>query len=151
MNVNDLIANYIVELGIKEASEFNRTIFLNELEKTFDEPTFKYIKANVQDICNSIKKDERVGDLNFDDKGFDMVFYWDCCLDNIGKDILYIAQENHIEIEYEEVIDIATDIFSNYDYSDYNDYIKREIDKIKDNDEKLKQERKAKKEKEQER
>ena len=64
-------ANKIVEDGIKESSEFNTIIDLNNYRNVF-----KY----KNEILDRIYRDERVADVNMDEEGnFDMVFYTDFC------------------------------------------------------------------------
>ena len=64
-------ANKIVEDGIKESSEFNTTIDINN---------YGNISNYKNEILQRIYRDERVADVNLDNEGnFDMVFYTDFC------------------------------------------------------------------------
>lgn len=64
-------ANKIVEDGIKQCSEFNYTIDINNYDNA---------KRYRNEILQRIYRDERVADVNLDKEGnFDMVFYIDYC------------------------------------------------------------------------
>lgn len=64
-------ANKIVEDGIKEATEFNTTININN---------YGNIYQYKNEILQRMYRDERVADVNLDNEGnFDMVFYTDFC------------------------------------------------------------------------
>ena len=128
MSYNDLIADYIIKQGIELTSEFNYTISLDDLEKDFDKELFTYVKNNMDDIFNSISSDERVAEVILTDNSFDMVFYWNYCLDENEKQVLEIANSENIELEYGEVVELGMKLW-NYDKDERDKYV---LDQIKE-------------------
>jgi len=136
-NINDLIADYIVEVGIEETMSFNRTIYLSELENDLSEELIDYIKNNSSEIAESIRKNEKVAELDFEDRecGFDMVFYWYYCLNNCGKDIQDRLNERDIDVEFEDVVELGNELYD-YDIKNRSLFIDQCIDKYLKKDEK---------------
>ena len=126
-NINDLIADWIIEKGINVTSQFDYLIDVEDLEDDFSDDLLKYIDSYRDNIFASIKKDKRVADVYMkeDPIGFDMVFYWEYCLDEKGQEVLKRSESLNVELEYEDIVDIANDLWI---YDDDNENRKKYID-----------------------
>ena len=82
----------------------------------------KYIKENLNDIKDDIERNECVADLvvekNNDDIDFNMVFYWGYLLTQTEKMVYDNAKRNNIELDFEEIKDIANDILDDDAFND---------------------------------
>ena len=85
LNINKLIANHIIETGINDTCSFNYIVYLDSYLEEYDTDTQKYILDNKDNIIDIIARDERIADLQFDQKynSIDMVYYIDQVLDRL--------------------------------------------------------------------
>lgn len=68
LNINKLIANHIIETGINDTCSFNYIVYLDSYLEEYDTDTQKYILDNKDNIIDIIARDERIADLQFDQK-----------------------------------------------------------------------------------
>lgn len=110
--MNKLIANDIVNFGIKEADEFNYILYLDSYKKDKDSDFINYIDDNLEDIKEEIELNKNVADLEFnkEDKTFDMVFYIDSVLDRVEKVIYTNTQMLEENFELNDIREIADNI-----------------------------------------
>ena len=82
----------------------------------------KYIKENLDDIKDDIERNECVADLvvekNDDDIDFNMVFYWGYLLTQTEKIVYENAKRINIELDFEDIRDIANDILDDDTFND---------------------------------
>ena len=90
LNINKLIANHIIETGINDTCSFNYIVYLDSYLEEYDTDTQKYILDNKDNIIDIIARDERIADLQFDQKynSIDMVYYIDQVLDRVESFVL---------------------------------------------------------------
>lgn len=122
LTINKLIANDMINYGMDKTSSFNYIVSLNSYLKEYDEKSQKYIKENIDDIKDAIERNECVADLtvekNDDDTDFNMVFYWGYLLTQIEKIVYENAKRNNIELDFEDIRDIANDILDDDAFND---------------------------------
>ena len=126
LTINKLIANDMINYGMDKTSSFNYIVSLNSYLEEYDEESQKYIKENLDDIKDDIKDDiernEYVADLvvekNDDDIDFNMVFYWGYLLTQTEKIVYENAKMNNIELDFEDIKDIASDILDDDAFND---------------------------------
>ena len=128
LTINKLIANDIINYGMDKTSSFNYIVSLNSYLEEYDDESQKYIKENLDDIKDDIERNECVADLvvekNDDDIDFNMVFYWGYLLTQTEKIVYENAKMNNIELDFEDIREIANDIL---DDDAFNDDIKKKI------------------------
>ena len=92
----------------------------------------KYILDNKDNIIDIIARDERIADLQFDQKynSIDMVYYIDQVLDRVESLVSNTAQSLGIDLEVEDIRSITDDLL---DDDEFNDDMVRKI-KSKDKD-----------------
>lgn len=131
LNINKLIANHIIETGINDTCSFNYIVYLDSYLEEYDTDTQKYILDNKDNIIDIIAKDERIADLQFDQKynSIDMVYYIDQVLDRVECMVLNSAQNMGIDLEVEDIRSITDDLLD----EEFNDNMVRKI-KSKDKD-----------------
>ena len=129
LTINKLIANDMINYGMDKTSSFNYIVSLNSYLEEYDEESQKYIKENLDDIKDDIERSECVADLvvekNDDDIDFNMVFYWVYLLTQTEKIIYEKAKKNNIELDFEDIKDIASDILDDGSFNEnINKYLK---------------------------
>lgn len=129
LTINKLIANDMINYGMDKTSSFNYIVSLNSYLEEYDEESQKYIKENLDDIKDDIERNECVADLvvekNDDDIDFNMVFYWGYLLTQTEKIIYEKAKKNNIELDFEDIKDIASDILDDGSFNEnINKYLK---------------------------
>ena len=132
LNINKLIANHIIETGINDTWSFNYIVYLDSYLEEYDTDTQKYILDNKDNIIDIIARDERIADLQFDQKynSIDMVYYIDQVLDRVENIVSNTAQNLGIDLEVEDIRSITDDLI---DDDEFNDDMVRKI-KSKDKD-----------------
>ena len=132
LNINKLIANHIIETGINDTWSFNYIVYLDSYLEEYDIDTQKYILDNKDNIIDIIARDERIADLQFDQKynSIDMVYYIDQVLDRVESFVSNTAQSLGIDLEVEDIRSITDDLL---DDDEFNDDMVRKI-KSKDKD-----------------
>lgn len=132
LNINKLIANHIIETGINDTWSFNYIVYLDSYLEEYDIDTQKYILDNKDNIIDIIARDERIADLQFDQKynSIDMVYYIDQVLDRVENIVSTTAQNLGIDLEVEDIRSITDDLL---DDDEFNDDMVRKI-KSKDKD-----------------
>jgi len=132
LNINKLIANHIIETGINDTWSFNYIVYLDSYLEEYDTDTQKYILDNKVNIVDIIARDERIADLQFDEKdnSIDMVYYIDQVLDRVESLVSNTAQSLGIDLEVEDIRSITDDLL---DDDEFNDDMVRKI-KSKDKD-----------------
>ena len=132
LNINKLIANHIIETGINDTWSFNYIVYLDSYLEEYDTDTQKYILDNKDNIIDIIARDERIADLQFDQKynSIDMVYYIDQVLDRVENIVSTTAQSLGIDLEVEDIRSITDDLL---DDDEFNDDMVRKI-KSKDKD-----------------
>ena len=132
LNINKLIANHIIETGINDTWSFNYIVYLDSYLEEYDTDTQKYILDNKVNIVDIIARDERIADLQFDEKdnSIDMVYYIDQVLDRVENIVSNTAQNLGIDLEVEDIRSITDDLL---DDDEFNDDMVRKI-KSKDKD-----------------
>lgn len=129
LTINKLIANDMINYGMDKTSSFNYIVSFNSYLEEYDEESQKYIKENLDDIKDDIERSECVADLvvekNDDDIDFNMVFYWGYLLTQTEKIIYEKAKKNNIELDFEDIKDIASDILDDGSFNEnINKYLK---------------------------
>lgn len=129
LTINKLIANDMINYGMDKTSSFNYIVSLNSYLEEYDEESKKYIKENLDDIKDAIERSECVADLvvekNNDDIDFNMVFYWGYLLTQAEKMVYEKAKKNNIELDFEDIKDIASDILDDDIFNEnINKYLK---------------------------
>ena len=122
LTINKLIANDMINYGMDKTSSFNYIVSLNSYLEEYDEESQKYIKENLDDIKDDIERNECVADLvvekNDDDIDFNMVFYWGYLLTQTEKIVYENAKRNNIELDFEDIKDIASEILDDDAFND---------------------------------
>lgn len=126
LNINKLIANHIIETGINDTWSFNYIVYLDSYLEEYDTDTQKYILDNKDNIIDIIARDERIADLQFDQKynSIDMVYYIDQVLDRVENIVSTTAQNLGIDLEVEDIRSITDDLL---DDDEFNDDMVRKI------------------------
>lgn len=126
LNINKLIANHIIETGINDTWNFNYIVYLDSYLEEYDTDTQKYILDNKDNIVDIIARDERIADLQFDEKdnSIDMVYYIDQVLDRVENIVSNTAQNLGIDLEVEDIRSITDDLL---DDDEFNDDMVRKI------------------------
>lgn len=126
LNINKLIANHIIETGINDTYSFNYIVYLDSYLEEYDTDTQKYILDNKDNIIDIIARDERIADLQFDQKynSIDMVYYIDQVLDRVESLVSNTAQSLGIDLEVEDIRSITDDLL---DDDEFNDDMVRKI------------------------
>ena len=126
LNINKLIANHIIETGINDTWSFNYIVYLDSYLEEYDTDTQKYILENKDNIVDIIARDERIADLQFDEKdnSIDMVYYIDQVLDRVESLVSNTAQSLGIDLEVEDIRSITDDLL---DDDEFNDDMVRKI------------------------
>ena len=126
LNINKLIANHIIETGINDTCSFNYIVYLDSYLEEYDTDTQKYILDNKDNIVDIIARDERIADLQFDQKynSIDMVYYIDQVLDRVENIVSNTAQNLGIDLEVEDIRSITDDLL---DDDEFNDDMVRKI------------------------
>lgn len=126
LNINKLIANHIIETGINDTWSFNYIVYLDSYLEEYDTDTQKYILDNKDNIVDIIARDERIADLQFDEKdnSIDMVYYIDQVLDRVENIVSNTAQNLGIDLEVEDIRSITDDLL---DDDEFNDDMVRKI------------------------
>ena len=126
LNINKLIANHIIETGINDTWNFNYIVYLDSYLEEYDTDTQKYILDNKDNIVDIIARDERIADLQFDEKdnSIDMVYYIDQALDRVENIVSNTAQNLGIDLEVEDIRSITDDLL---DDDEFNDDMVRKI------------------------
>lgn len=126
LNINKLIANHIIETGINDTWNFNYIVYLDSYLEEYDTDTQKYILDNKDNIVDIIARDERIADLQFDQKynSIDMVYYIDQVLDRVENIVSNTAQNLGIDLEVEDIRSITDDLL---DDDEFNDDMVRKI------------------------
>ena len=104
LTINKLIANDMINYGMDKTSSFNYIVSLNSYLEEYDEESQKYIKENLDDIK--------------DDIDFNMVFYWGYLLTQTEKIVYENAKRNNIELDFEDIKDIASEILDDDAFND---------------------------------
>ena len=122
LTINKLIANDMINYGMDKTSSFNYIVSLNSYLEEYDEESQKYIKENLDDIKDDIERNECVADLvvekTDDDIDFNMVFYWGYLLTQTEKIVYENAKRNNIELDFEDIKDIASEILEDVAFND---------------------------------
>lgn len=122
LTINKLIANDMINYGMDKTSSFNYIVSLNSYLEEYDAESKKYIEENLDDIKDAIERSECVADLvvekNDDDIDFNMVFYWGYLLTQTEKIVYENAKRNNIELDFEDIKDIASEILDDDAFND---------------------------------
>ena len=128
LTINKLIANDIINCGMDATSGTNYMVYLDEYLKEYEEKDQKYILGNLDSICDDISSNENVSYFSFekDEDGkqyFDMVYYWENLLDSTEKIVLKNADLLKIDLDFEDIRTIASDLVDDDEFND--DLIRR--------------------------
>lgn len=109
VSISDLIANDIVHCGIDDTSGFQYIVYLDTYVENFDDELKEYIYNHIEDIKNSIIKNENIADFYYDDKdkSFDMVFYLDSVFDRVDKLVYNTGKIFDLNLSVESVREIS--------------------------------------------
>lgn len=109
VSISDLIANDIVHCGIDDTSGFQYIVYLDSYVENFDDELKEYIYNHIEDIKNSITKNENIADFYYDDKdkSFDMVFYLDSVFDRVDKLVYNTGKIFDLNLSVESVREIS--------------------------------------------
>lgn len=119
-NLNKLIAEHIISSGIEKTSGFNYIIYLDSYLKEFDKETNDYILNNKDKIINYIVKDDRIADVEIDEKNnsIDMVYYINSVLDRVEKIVYDNADIMGIDLEVDDVRSITDELLDDDAFND---------------------------------
>ena len=101
--------NVIVHCGIDDTSGFQYIVYLDSYVEDFDDELKEYIYNHIEDIKNSIIKNENIADFYYDDKDkcFDMVFYLDSVFDRVDKLVYNTGKIFDLNLSVESVREIS--------------------------------------------
>jgi hypothetical protein len=114
VKISDLIANDMIHYGIDSTSGFQYIVSLDDYTSDLDEETKDYIYNHLEEIEDSITKNENIADLYYDEKekSFDMVFYLDSVFDRVEKRVYNTGRIFDLDLSVENVKDIAEDVLN---------------------------------------
>ena len=117
LTINKIIADNIVNYGMKQTRKFNYIVSMDTYLKDYDEKSKKYILENLEEIIDNIDTNEKVLDLIVDEnngvKDIDMIFYWEYLMTPFEKRICDNAKNLGIELDFGDVRNIASDLLDN--------------------------------------
>jgi len=122
LTINKLIANDIINYGLERTNSFNYSVSLQEYLNEYKEQDQKYIIDNLEEIFNDIEKSEVVAEVSLEeydnDKHFYMTYYWGTLLTEVEKIVYENANRMNINLDFEEIRDIANDLIDDDAFND---------------------------------
>ena len=122
LTINKLIANDIINYGLERTNSFNYSVSLQEYLNEYKEQDQKYIIENLEEIFNDIGKSEVVAEVSLEeydnDKHFYMTYYWGTLLTEVEKIVYENANRMNINLDFEEIRDIANDLIDDDAFND---------------------------------
>jgi len=122
LTINKLIANDIINYGLEGTNSFNYSVSLQEYLNEYKEQDQKYIIDNLEEIFNDIEKSEVVAEVSLEeydnDKHFYMTYYWGTLLTEVEKIVYENANRMNINLDFEEIRDIANDLIDDDAFND---------------------------------
>lgn len=123
MTLNKLIANDIINYGMDQTTNFNYSVYLDEYITEYDEEGKKYILEHLDEISAAISNNENISYYSLEEdkklgKYFDMVFYWGKLLNSTEMIVLKNADLFKIDLNLEEVREIASELVDDDDFND---------------------------------
>lgn len=121
LTINKLIANDIIDYGMKQTSEFSYTVSLDTYLENYDEKSKNYILENLDEIIDDIGSNEKIADLIVDEnngtKDIDMVFYWGHLITPFEKKICQNAECLDVALAFEDIKDIESEILDDENFN----------------------------------
>ena len=137
MTLNKLIANDIINYGMDQTTNFNYSVYLDEYIDEYDEEGKKYILEHLDEISDAISNNENISYYSLEEdeklgKYFDMVFYWGKLLNSTEMIVLKNADLFKIDLNLEEVREIASELVDDDDFNDALINLLKKYDKGKE-------------------
>lgn len=137
MTLNKLIANDIINYGMDQTTNFNYSVYLDEYITEYDEEGKKYILEHLDEISAAISNNENISYYSLEEdkklgKYFDMVFYWGKLLNSTEMIVLKNADLFKIDLNLEEVREIASELVDDDDFNDVLINLLKKYDKGKE-------------------
>lgn len=137
MTLNKLIANDIINYGMDQTTNFNYSVYLDEYITEYDEEGKKYILEHLDEISAAISNNENISYYSLEEdkklgKYFDMVFYWGKLLNSTEMIVLKNADLFKIDLNLEEVREIASELVDDDDFNDALINLLKKYDKGKE-------------------
>lgn len=137
MTLNKLIANDIINYGMDQTTNFNYSVYLDEYITEYDEEGKKYILEHLDEISDAISNNENISYYSLEEdeklgKYFDMVFYWGKLLNSTEMIVLKNADLFKIDLNLEEVREIASELVDDDDFNDALINLLKKYDKGKE-------------------
>lgn len=137
MTLNKLIANDIINYGMDQTTNFNYSVYLDEYIDEYDEEGKKYILEHLDEISAAISNNENISYYSLEEdeklgKYFDMVFYWGKLLNSTEMIVLKNADLFKIDLNLEEVREIASELVDDDDFNDALINLLKKYDKGKE-------------------
>ena len=137
MTLNKLIANDIINYGMDQTTNFNYSVYLDEYIDEYDEEGKKYILEHLDEISDAISNNENISYYTLEEdeklgKYFDMVFYWGKLLNSTEMIVLKNADLFKIDLNLEEVREIASELVDDDDFNDALINLLKKYDKGKE-------------------
>lgn len=122
LTINKLVANDIINYGMDQTSGFDYSVSLEGYLSDYDEESKKYIFNNIDSIIEDIVHNENISFFDRVDKDGDtylnMIFYWDKLLNQIEKIVYDNAELYKVDLELDEVREIASDLIDDDSFND---------------------------------
>lgn len=123
-NLNHLIAQDIINIGINDTLNFSYIANLKDYMEDCDDEMKRYIKNHKNDIIAEIKSDtEKVADVDYDEssKTLDMVFYTNAVMNPLEQNIYAIFQDDEYLNTYEtaDAKAFANNLLKSKDFENY--------------------------------
>lgn len=137
MTLNKLIANDIINYCMDQTTNFNYSVYLDEYITEYDEEGKKYILEHLDEISAAISNNENISYYSLEEdkklgKYFDMVFYWGKLLNSTEMIVLKNADLFKIDLNLEEVREIASELVDDDDFNDVLINLLKKYDKGKE-------------------
>lgn len=137
MTLNKLIANDIINYGMDQTTNFNYSVYLDEYIDEYDEEGKNYILEHLDEISAAISNNENISYYSLEEdkklgKYFDMVFYWGKLLNSTEMIVLKNADLFKIDLNLEEVREIASELVDDDDFNDALINLLKKYDKGKE-------------------
>lgn len=137
MTLNKLIANDIINYGMDQTTNFNYSVYLDGYINEYDEEGKKYILEHLDEISDAISNNENISYYSLEEdkklgKYFDMVFYWGKLLNSTEMIVLKNADLFKIDLNLEEVREIASELVDDDDFNDALINLLKKYDKGKE-------------------
>ena len=137
MTLNKLIANDIINYGMDQTTNFNYSVYLDEYIDEYDGEGKNYILEHLDEISDAISNNENISYYSLEEdeklgKYFDMVFYWGKLLNSTEMIVLKNADLFKIDLNLEEVREIASELVDDDDFNDALINLLKKYDKGKE-------------------